>query len=31
MLGSRRGALNAIFAGIICVVAIYMLVRSIPA
>jgi uncharacterized membrane protein YfcA len=30
-LGSRRGVLNAIFAGVICVVAIYMLVRSIQA
>ena len=29
MLGERRGALNIVFAGIIVVVAIYMLVRSI--
>jgi uncharacterized membrane protein YfcA len=29
MLGERRGALNIVFAGIIVLVAIYMLVRSI--
>ena len=29
LLGGKRGLLNAIFAGIICLVAIYMLVRSI--